>query len=102
MKRKGFTLIEMTIVLFIISLLILIIIPNFIGQKNNAKKIHVDAMKSVVQTQVDAYLGDDDNKNVTFELLEKDKYLSSKQINSAKKEGIEIIDNQVKSKQKCI
>ncbi|MCF6515829.1 prepilin-type N-terminal cleavage/methylation domain-containing protein [Lactobacillus sp. S2-2] len=98
MKRKGFTLIEMTIVLFIISLLILIIIPNVIGQKNNAKKIHVDAMKSVVQTQVDSYLGDDDSKDVTYEILEKDKYLSSKQINSARKEGIEIIDNQVKSK----
>lgn len=98
MRKKGFTLIEMTIVLFIISLLILIIIPNIIGQKNNAKKIHVDAMKSVVQTQVDAYLGDDDSKTVTYESLEKEKYLNAKQISSAKKEGIEIIDNQVKSK----
>lgn len=34
MKRKGFTLIEMTVVLFIISLLILIIIPNLGAQKS--------------------------------------------------------------------
>lgn len=31
-KRHGFTLVEMTIVLFIISLLVLIILPNLNGQ----------------------------------------------------------------------
>jgi competence protein ComGC len=37
--KKGFTLIEMTIVLFIISLLILIILPNVTSQKKNARHI---------------------------------------------------------------
>lgn len=35
-RRRGFTLIEMTIVLFIISLLVLIILPNLNGQRGHA------------------------------------------------------------------
>ncbi|XIF20384.1 MAG: prepilin-type N-terminal cleavage/methylation domain-containing protein [Acetilactobacillus jinshanensis] len=57
-KRKGFTLIEMTIVLFIISLLILIIIPNISKSREHAQDVHSNAMVSVVQSQIDAYLDD--------------------------------------------
>ena len=52
-KREAFTLLEMSIVLFIISLLILIVLPNLTAQRKSAKRIHRDAMVSVVQTQVD-------------------------------------------------
>ncbi|MDN6543613.1 MAG: prepilin-type N-terminal cleavage/methylation domain-containing protein, partial [Lentilactobacillus parabuchneri] len=41
--RSGFTLIEMTIVLFIISLLILIIIPNLSNQRKLAQSVHSSA-----------------------------------------------------------
>lgn len=51
-KREAFTLLEMSIVLFIISLLILIVLPNLTAQRKSAKRIHRDAMVSVVQTQV--------------------------------------------------
>ncbi len=53
--RSGFTLIEMTIVLFIISLLILIIIPNLSNQRKHAQSVHSSAMTEVVQAQIDAY-----------------------------------------------
>ena len=39
-KRRGFTLIEMAIVLFIISLLILIILPNIGTQRKHANTVN--------------------------------------------------------------
>ncbi|WP_369346896.1 prepilin-type N-terminal cleavage/methylation domain-containing protein [Apilactobacillus ozensis] len=64
--KKAFTLIEMTIVLFIISLLILIIVPNLSAQKNKANKIHSNAMTLVIQNQIDSYLDDDKDKKSRF------------------------------------
>ncbi|WP_337019684.1 competence type IV pilus major pilin ComGC [Oceanobacillus massiliensis] len=54
-NNKGFTLIEMLIVLMIISVLIILIVPN-LGQKGS--EVHskgCEALVSVVQSQVDAY-----------------------------------------------
>lgn len=45
-KKSAFTLIEMTVVLFIISLLILIVLPNIAQQRSNAKSIHGNASGS--------------------------------------------------------
>lgn len=95
MKRSGFTLIEMTIVLFIISLLILIMIPNLASQKSNAKTVHGNAMVSVIQNQVDSYTDEHDEKNVSIDELVKSKYLTWKQANEAKKENICIAKNHV-------
>ena len=54
-KQSGFTLLEMSIVLFIISLLVLIMLPNLSQQRKHANSIHGKAMTSVIQTQIDAY-----------------------------------------------
>ncbi|MFD1417879.1 prepilin-type N-terminal cleavage/methylation domain-containing protein [Companilactobacillus keshanensis] len=51
--REAFTLIEMVIVLFIISLLLLLIVPNLGGQKTNAENKTDEAFRSTLQTQVD-------------------------------------------------
>ncbi|MBW1605766.1 prepilin-type N-terminal cleavage/methylation domain-containing protein [Lactobacillus sp. Sy-1] len=92
--RSAFTLIEMTIVLFIISLLILIVIPNLTNQRNNAKTIHGTAMESVIQTQIDSYLNENtDDNNVTYGLLVNKGYLSEKQARQAQKNGIRIVNN---------
>ena len=96
-KRKAFTLVEMTIVLFIISLLILIIIPNLTSQRKNAESIHSGAMVSVVQSQIDAYLNEHPNNiDVTYAELQKDGYLTKKQIQKAKSSGIRIRNNEAK------
>ncbi|KRM57022.1 competence type IV pilus major pilin ComGC [Secundilactobacillus malefermentans] len=89
-KREGFTLIEMAIVLFIISLLILIVVPNISSQRNHAQQVHARAMRTVVQTQIDMYLDESDASLVTYQVLEQKGYLTSKQISEAKKEGISI------------
>ena len=56
-RRQGFTLLEMSIVLFIISLLILIMIPNLTKQRQNASKIHQRAMVNVIQRSEERRVG---------------------------------------------
>jgi competence protein ComGC len=54
-NQKGFTLIEMLIVLLIISVLIILIVPN-LGDKSKAvDKKGCKALVEVVQAQVDSY-----------------------------------------------
>ncbi|TPR17862.1 competence type IV pilus major pilin ComGC [Apilactobacillus timberlakei] len=98
-KRSGFTLIEMTIVLFIISLLILIIVPNLNGQRKKAESIHNNAMISLVQSQIDAYLIDKGDADVTYQSLKDNDYLNSSQISRAEKQGINIDNNKAIKKE---
>jgi len=56
--RKGFTLIEMVVVLAIIALLMLIVIPNLNTQRNNASKRQAEALTEVVQNQAEMYAND--------------------------------------------
>ncbi|MCT2899218.1 prepilin-type N-terminal cleavage/methylation domain-containing protein [Lentilactobacillus buchneri] len=94
--REGFTLIEMTIVLFIISLLILIIIPNLSNQRKHAQSVHSSAMTEVVQAQIDAYFSQHPTaKSVSFPDLTKGGYLTAKQVKQAKDEGLKITHNEV-------
>jgi competence protein ComGC len=88
--KKAFTLIEMTIVLFIISLLILIIIPNISSQKKNARNIQGDAMTEVVQTQVDLYENEYNELPNNLDDLKEKGYLTDKQLAQANRDGIKI------------
>lgn len=54
-NNQGFTLIEMLIVLLVISVLIILIIPNLSGKSKEIGEKGCEALVSVVQTQVDAY-----------------------------------------------
>ncbi|MFT8328182.1 MAG: competence type IV pilus major pilin ComGC [Oenococcus oeni] len=89
-KKQSFTLIEMAIVLFIISLLMLLILPNLNNQRKKAENTQAEAMVSVIQTQVDLYENDNDDKNVTYSELLSKKYLTEKQIKKAQEFGIKI------------
>lgn len=91
-KQPAFTLLEMSIVLFIISLLILIILPNLAHQWQNASRIHRDAMVSVVQTQVDAYENETGATNVSLDQLRQHDYLTAAQVQKAKKEHIAVVN----------
>lgn len=89
-KRTGFTLLEMSIVLFIISLLVLIMLPNLSQQRKNANRIHGNAMTSVIQTQVEAYENDTGKNATTLEQLQNDNYLTASQVKKARQEHIRI------------
>src|SRR5690625_2569885 len=54
-KEEAFTFIEMLIVLAIISVLIILIVPNLTGKSREVNDKGCDALVKVVQTQVNAY-----------------------------------------------
>lgn len=92
---SGFTLIESAIVLFIISLLMLLILPNLNTQRQKAVETHQVAMVSTIQTQIDLYINDHpDKKNVTIEELKSAGYLTSKQAQKSKELKIAIANNE--------
>lgn len=54
-NQKGFTLIEMLIVLMIISVLMILIIPNLGDKSKQVDEKGCEALVSVVQAQADSY-----------------------------------------------
>jgi prepilin-type N-terminal cleavage/methylation domain len=78
--RKGFTLIEMVIVLFIISLLLLIMIPNLTKQRDNANEKSNEALQTTIVNQAELYSENHSDDDVTIDNLKKDNYISEKQV----------------------
>lgn len=57
--HKGFTLIEMLIVLLIISVLILLFMPNLADKKKTVNETGNNAIIKVVETQMEMYMLDE-------------------------------------------
>lgn len=99
--RKGFTLIEMVIVLFIISLLLLIMIPNLANQKEHATTRSNQAFKTTLVTQAEMLSdnSDDNKKEVKLQDLEDQHYISKAQHKRANdmgyKDDSNILDEKV-------
>ena len=94
-KVKGFTLIEMAIVLFIISLLILIIIPNINHQRKNAVNVNSNAMRTELRTQAQLYLSEHLNTEasaLTTNMLVTDHYLTNQQAKKLADQKITVQD----------
>jgi prepilin-type N-terminal cleavage/methylation domain len=69
-KQRAFTLIEMLIVLAIISILILLFVPNLIKEKSQVQKTGEAAVVKVVESQAQLYeLDHDDDKPSLTELV---------------------------------
>lgn len=83
--RKGFTLIEMVIVLFIISLLLLIMIPNLTKQRDNANEKSNEALRTTVVSQAGLYSENHSNDEISIDTLKKDNYISQKQFDKLNK-----------------
>ncbi|KRM91571.1 competence type IV pilus major pilin ComGC [Liquorilactobacillus cacaonum] len=99
MKKKriqGFTLIEMSVVIFIIGILLLLIMPKIGAQKNNAQKVGGEALSEVVQTQADLYRSDNSVTTVSLDQLRDSNYLNQKQYDEAVKEKININSDETK------
>ena len=54
-KQKGFTLVEMLVVLGIISILLLLFVPNLSKQKEVVKETGNEAVVKVVESQKNIY-----------------------------------------------
>lgn len=78
-NKEAFTLMEMVLVLFIISVLMLMIIPNVANTKKSVETKGTDALAVVVQTQADMYELDTGTEATSFTELNTGGYLSMKQ-----------------------
>lgn len=77
--EKGFTLIEMAIVVLIIAGLLLLIVPNISKVTDSTSKTTNDGIKQTVETQMILYKIETGNEVSSPEELP-DGYLSSEQI----------------------
>ena len=94
-SRQAFTLIEAAIVLFIISLLMLLILPNLGSQRQKAVETHATAMVSTVQTQIDLYANEHpENGSITMNNLVAEGYLTAKQAQKVKDLNITVANNE--------
>ena len=81
-RQKGFTLIEMVIVIAIVVMLLIIIAPNLVHQKQNAQIRTDEAFATTLQTQVEVYNDDhpkDKLKDSLAPLANGNNYLTEKQ-----------------------
>ena len=74
-NEKGFTLIEMMIVMLVISVILIITIPNIAKHNSNINNKGCEAYVKMVQAQVQAYEMEE-NKVPTLQELETDGYLN--------------------------
>lgn len=74
-NNKGFTLIEMLIVIFIIAILMVLIIPNISKNLDTAKDKSSEAYVKTVQSQVTAYELNEGDSDVTIAKLVAKGYL---------------------------
>lgn len=91
-KMKAFTLVEMAIVIFIISLLILIIIPNVAKQRSNAENVNTQALQAELDSQAQLYADEKGTamENVAPTDLEKAGYLTAKQVAAIEKHHLKV------------
>jgi competence protein ComGC len=89
-NQKGFTLIEMMIVLLVISVLLVITVPNVTKNNSSINEKGCDAFVKMVQGQVQAYELDDDNKEpVSVTALKAGGYITQEKCPSNKEITIE-------------
>ena len=74
---KGFTLVEMVIVIAIIAMLILLIVPGLSKQKDRATSKTDEALWTTIETQ--RQLAEDNGDGTSLEELVKKEYISQKQ-----------------------
>lgn len=92
-KQEGFTLIEMLLVLLVISVLIILIIPNIAAQSKNVQETGCAAQVKVVQSQIEAYRLNEGSSPTSISQLVPD-YLTDKQTTCSNGENITIVNGQ--------
>ncbi|HLQ98457.1 MAG TPA: competence type IV pilus major pilin ComGC [Candidatus Dormibacteraeota bacterium] len=91
-KEAGFTLIEMLIVLLIISVLIILIVPNLSKSSKGIDEQGCEALISVVQAQVNLYYLENRVYPTTLQQLVDDGYLAEEQTKCSNGESLVIND----------
>lgn len=76
MNQKGFTLLEMLLVLLVISVLVLLIIPNIVTQHASMQQTGCEALIKSTEAQVQAYQLNH-NTMPTIDQLYTNKYIAT-------------------------
>lgn len=92
---KGFTLLEMMIVLLVISVLLIITIPNITKHNGNINKKGCEAYVKMVQAQVQAYEIENKKMPADVKALVDEKYLNENETTCPNGESIVIIEGKV-------
>ena len=95
-NEKGFTLVEMLVVLFIISILILVTIPNVSKHFATIDEKGCDAYVLMLQGQVEAYKLNNRTYPTSVDVLLQDGYISDKEPKCPNDEKITIVGGVVK------
>ncbi|MGV3224066.1 competence type IV pilus major pilin ComGC [Staphylococcus hyicus] len=89
-NKKGFTLIEMLLVLLIISVLLILIIPNIAKQSEHIQKTGCAAQLKLVDSQIEAYTLKYNRKPTSINELIQEGYIKDNQKNCKSGETITI------------
>lgn len=77
--QRGFTLMEMLLVLFIVSVLMLLVVPGVSKQQDKASETGDAAFHASLQSQINLYRMDEAKVPASFEALETAGYLTAEQ-----------------------
>jgi competence protein ComGC len=77
-NEKGFTLIEMMIVMLIISVLLIITIPNIAKNNSNINNKGCSAFQKMVEAQVQSFEMENDRAPESIDELISENYLKTK------------------------
>ncbi|MGX7092241.1 competence type IV pilus major pilin ComGC [Hutsoniella sourekii] len=83
LNRRGFTLLEMLIVLLIVALLMAIIIPNVSGQRDRINTQAKTNIAEIIETQANTYKMVEADQAPTLNTLHDQGYITSKQRDQA-------------------
>ncbi|WP_233554935.1 competence type IV pilus major pilin ComGC [Atopobacter sp. AH10] len=90
LKKRGFTLLEMVIVMFVVGILMLLFIPNLSAQRARIAKKGDAALTKVFETQKEVYLLENTSTDaVTPEVLFKAKLITEDQKKKMEEKGIQ-------------
>ncbi|WP_088041725.1 competence type IV pilus major pilin ComGC [Bacillus sp. EAC] len=77
MNEKGFTLIEMLVVLLVISILLLLVIPNIGKQQNSIQAKGCLALQKMVQSSVESFRLENEHLPDNLEILKEQGYIAT-------------------------
>ena len=87
-NQKGFTLIEMLIVLAVISTLLILLVPNLANKNNTVQDKGCEALKSMAESQLVAYNIDTGNDASDITTLINAEYLKTDTCANGTKQAI--------------
>lgn len=94
-SEKAFTLVEMLIVLLIIAILIILIVPNLSGRTKEVNDKGCEALKQVVQSQVQLYYVENGQYPSDLNELVTDGYITETQTSCSNQKSLNYNDGVV-------